>query len=53
MRMLGLEELTFSEVYDQERSEEGKKLAKIGKYLSLLICCREDLEGEGSLGIAG
>jgi len=29
MVFLGLDEYTFSEVYDNEKVEEGKKLAKI------------------------
>jgi hypothetical protein len=32
MTSLGLEELSFSEVFDQEKVDDGKRLAKIGKY---------------------
>lgn len=30
MVCLGLDELTFSEVFNQDKADEGKKLAKIG-----------------------
>jgi hypothetical protein len=33
MTSLGLEELSFSEVFDQEKVDDGKRLAKIGKFL--------------------
>jgi len=32
MVFLGLEEFSFSEVFDKEKVEDGKRLAKIGKY---------------------
>jgi hypothetical protein len=30
MRFLGLEDLAFSDIYDKEKSEEGKKFCRIG-----------------------
>jgi hypothetical protein len=34
MRKIGLEDLTFTEVYDKERMADGKKLAELGKTLT-------------------
>ena len=37
MNAIGLPEFGFSDVYDAERVEDGRKLAKIGKNINVIL----------------
>jgi hypothetical protein len=52
MIVLGLEEFSFSEVFDQEKVDDGKKLSKIGNLILTLFNClfRENIERKRYFG---